>query len=354
MNDDDGLVTIVIDNGSGNCKAGFSGDNAPTVVFPTVVSRSTDQQRSFVGHEAKEREFTFKYPIERGIVTNWDDMETLWRHTFYKELNVKPEKHPVLLSEVALNPGVNREKMAEIMFEKFNTPALYIAIQGVLSLYATSRVSGIVLDCGEGITQVVSVNEGIAVPEAILTLDFAGQDLTDYLVKKYNFPDTETSKDYFKLIKEKFCYLALDFEKEIEDTATSTTLEEIYILPDGREIKIGDERFKCPEMLFKSGLQQLIINSIISCEIDARKDLFSNVILCGGSTRIPGFAKRIKKELETLAPYSVNGKIFELVKPDYSAWSGGSALSSMPSFRHKCISKSEYRESGRNIVHRKC
>lgn len=368
---------IVIDNGSGMCKAGIGGGRSmPSVVFPNIIGRPrlmsvmqwTETNEYLIGNDAHSKRglLTLSYPVDHGVITNWDDMQLVWTHCFLNELRIDPSKKAVMLTEPPLNPRNNREKMMEVFFESFGVQGFYVGMQAVLALYSTGELTGVVFDSGDGVTHIVPVFEGYALCDSIPRVDIAGRDITEHLIKLLTergiFMRTTAEKEVTREIKEKLCYVALDYEKELEESFKSSHIEKNYELPDGQSITIGNERFRAPEVLFQPSLIGLDVQgvhesadwSIKRCDLDIRKALYSNIFLSGGSTMYPGISERLTKELASRAPSSVKVRVRASPDRKFSVWIGGSILSSLPSFQQSWVLREEYEEYGSRIVHRKC
>ncbi|GLC63628.1 hypothetical protein PLESTF_000057200 [Pleodorina starrii] len=368
---------IVCDNGSGVVKAGYAGEDAPRVMFASVTGRprhsmamvGMSAREIYVGDDAQAKRgvLSLSHPIEHGIVTNWDDMECVWRHTFDNELRVDTSERPVMLTEAPRNPKNNRQKATEIMMETFQVPALYVAIQAVLSLYASGRTTGLVLDIGDGVSHAVPVYEGFSMPHAIRRLDVAGRDVTRHLsrmltesgVKLINSAEMEIVRD----IKERLAYVAQDFEAELRIARSSSAMFKDYQLPDGSTISVGEERFRCSEVLFDptplgleqgGGVHSMLMDSVSCCDIDVRKDLLNNLVLSGGTTMVEGIAARLTKEITALAPPACTVRVVAPPERKYLVWIGGSVLASLASFASQWVTRDEYDEYGPSIIHRKC
>ena len=358
---------IIIDNGSDYIKAGLSGEKDPRVVFPSCVGypKYFSKKEFFVGNDAEDRKrnLRLKFPIEYGVVEYFGDMEKIWEHIFTNELRVAPEEHNVMLTEVSMNPKRYRESMAQIMFETFRVPGLYIANQAVLALYSAGKCTGMVVDSGDAVTQIVPVFDGFSLPHAIGKLYFGGRDLTKYMQQLLDVTGQSltvtASKEITKAIKEKSCYVALDFEDELKSVEDFD-----YRLPDDKHVIVRDQRIKCPEAFFRPSLigkEGLGISNycnflIQKCDIDIRKDLYNCIVLSGGNTMFKGLPERLTKEIKYFAPDSMKEEIKVIASPErkFAVWNGGSILSQISTFESSWITKTEYEESGTTIVHNKC
>ncbi|KAH3711718.1 actin-related protein 2 [Dreissena polymorpha] len=323
--DSQGRRVIVCDNGTGFVKVGNAGSNFPSHIFPSLVGRpiirsavkvnDVEIKDIMIGDEASQLRSMLEvnYPMENGIVLNWDDMQLLYDYTFGPEkMNINTRNTKILLTEPPMNPTRNREKMIEVMFEKYQFGGVYIAIQAVLTLYAQGLITGVVVDSGDGVTHICPVYEGFSLPHLTRRLDIAGRDITKYLIKLlllrgYAFnhsADFET----VRIMKEKLCYVGYDIEQEQKLALETTVLVETYELPDGRVIKVGGERFEAPEALFQphlinvegDGVAEMLFKAIQAADIDTRPEFYKHIVLSGGSTMYPGLPSRLERELKQL------------------------------------------------------
>ncbi|NIG61821.1 actin-related protein T2 [Pontoporia blainvillei] len=365
---------VIFDNGSGLCKAGLSGEVGPRHVFHSIVghpkfkmpSAGANQKEYFVGEEALHRDEVLRlyYPIKRGLITGWDDMEKLWKHLFEGELGVKASDQPVLMTERSLNPRETREKMAEVMFESFDVPAFYLSDQAVLALYASACVTGLVVDSGDGVTCTVPIFEGYSLPHAITKLYVAGRDITEHLTRLLlasgrTFPCV-LDKALVADIKEKLCYVALEPESELSRRSEEVLRE--YKLPNGNIIRIGDQLYQAPEALFSPeqlgiqspGLSKMVSCSIAKCDADIQKMLYGEIVLSGGTTLFRGLDGRLLRELEQAASKGTPIKVTAPPDRCFSTWIGASIVTSLSSFKQMWVTSADFKEFGTSVVQRRC
>ncbi|XP_059830772.1 actin-3-like [Hypanus sabinus] len=364
------IRALMIDLGTGYIKAGLAGRCKPAVTVSSIVGRpmqrsvktGDNRKESFVGRElTAPAELRLSNPLYHGVVVDWDGAETVLDYVLAKELKAKPEDHAVMVADPPLSPITNREKMAELLFETFGFPALHIARQSVLSIYAYGCTSGLVVDCGHGYSSVVPIHEGYIIPHIATTVNYAGNDLTKYLMNLLNQNGHMLStNDYqtVEYIKHKYCCTAADFETELCEEPRESSVQ--YQLPDGKVITIDKEKIKCPEALFnpafmgssEPGLHTIALNVINKCDSSILEEMSRNILLCGGSSMFPGFPVRFRKELRKLAQ-DMNLQVRAIPIRRYSVWFGGSILSCLKIFQQLWISKKDYDEHGPIAVYHK-
>ncbi|TRY63983.1 hypothetical protein TCAL_03976 [Tigriopus californicus] len=385
--DAEGRKVLVCDNGTGFVKCGYAGSNFPAHIFPSLVGRpiiraanridDIEVKDLMVGDDASTLRSMLEvnYPMENGMVRNWEDMCHVWDYTFGPEkLNVNPHECKVLLTEPPLNPTRNREKMIEVMFEKYGFYGTNIAIQAVLTLYAQGLLTGVVVDSGDGVTHICPVYEGFALPHLTRRLDIAGRDITRYLIKLlllrgYAFNHT-ADFETVRMMKEKLCYVGYDVVTEQKLAQETTFLVEPYTLPDGRVIKVGGERFEASEALFQphlinvegQGMAESVFSAIQAAEMDIRQDLYKHIVLSGGSTMYPGLPSRLEREIrqlylervlkgdtERFAKFKI--RIEDPPRRKDMVFIGGAVLANVMKDRQEFwMSKAEYEETGLNVL----
>eukprot|EP01130_Rhizamoeba_saxonica_P001232 TRINITY_DN11119_c0_g1_i1.p1 TRINITY_DN11119_c0_g1~~TRINITY_DN11119_c0_g1_i1.p1 ORF type:complete len:404 (-),score=120.64 TRINITY_DN11119_c0_g1_i1:41-1252(-) len=316
---------VICDNGTGFVKCGFANANFPTSIFPSMIGRpilrfedkieGVEIKDVMVGDEASAVRTMLQctYPLENGVIKDWDEAEHLWDYTFQQKLQVDPTECKILLTEPPLNPMDNKRKMLQVMFEKYQFQGCYVAIQAILTLYAQGLLTGVVVDSGDGVTHVVPVFEGVGLPST-KRVDVAGRDVTRYLIKLlllrgYAFNRTADFETIRKM-KEALCYIAHDVDLEQRLADETTVLVAKYRIPDGRIIKVGRERYLAPECLFtpalidveSDGMSESLFNCINddNTSIDVRAAFYERIVLSGGTTMYPGLPSRLEKDVREM------------------------------------------------------
>jgi len=385
---------------------GYAGNYEPNYIVPSLIANvieKKDQKKKsdvqdldfFIGAEAaiKRADYNLDYPIRHGIVDNWDNMEKYWQRCIYQYLNCDPEEHYMLLTEPPMNTPENREYTAEIMFETFNVPGLYIAVQAVLALCASlltkqdkagkNAVTGTVIDSGDGVTHVIPVVEGYVIGSCIKHIPLAGRDVTNFIMNMLRdrqeplLPDL--ALEIAKKIKEKYCYVCPDLVKEYQRYDVEPTRFREYKGVNPRDkapfkIDVGYERFLGPEIFFSpeifssdwaEPLPDVVDATVQACPIDTRRPLYNYITLSGGSTMFKHFVKRLERDIRRkvknrfdytkqkfpdldLKPISVNVVTHPFQR--FAVWFGGSMLASQPEFLGYFHTKAEYQEKGPRIA----
>eukprot|EP01113_Clastostelium_recurvatum_P007251 TRINITY_DN1336_c0_g1_i3.p1 TRINITY_DN1336_c0_g1~~TRINITY_DN1336_c0_g1_i3.p1 ORF type:complete len:449 (-),score=108.03 TRINITY_DN1336_c0_g1_i3:18-1364(-) len=443
----DEVGAVVLDVGTTNTKAGFAGEDSPKAVFPTSVGllysvgqdSTVGQQQRAVGEEgdvdapsqsvsgsnpAKRKiyyvgtsalsvvksDLEVVNPVDAGLVRDWEGMEQLWDHAFHKRLYMDPKEHPILMGEASFNTRPLRERQTELMFEKYQIPALFVSKNAVLAAFASGKSSALVLDSGGGVTCSTPVHDGYALKKATVHSTLAGERLTqeyhrlltekrsitispNYAVTKKEVPVgsgqftvharaglagvTESYKTFHIMnvvrdIKETMCRVS---DSPFDEIANATIPTNQYELPDGKILDVGTDRFSIPELMFYPeplrstgpgneqtdyvGVHQLVIDSIAQCDQDLRKELWQNIIVTGGNTLLTGFHERLNLALQDSSSVLTGLKMRSMATPHtaerrFAVWIGGSILASLGAFQQMWMSKAEYEEHGRALVERKC
>ena len=360
---------IIIDIGTSTIKAGLSGQEKPSLIFPNYFgemkySKSVgfwkeDDKKQIVGNDCNKYfgVVKLKYPLSHGIFNNKEDINPIFEY-IYSNLDMsitEIKEHPVLIAEPLLNPQDNRKDIAKVLFDTYKIENLFFASQPILSLFSTSSTSGAVLESGDGVTQSCIIYEGYTIPGSYKRINLGGREVTEYLQFLLNRKGYELkNSDGFQItkkIKEELCEI---FPQEQENNLEIKN----YTLPDDSIIEIGDERRLAPEILFNPlireyeypGIQEILAESINKTNVDLKLQLYGSILLSGGNTNIKGMKERIYKEIKKLAPKNAKVRLHTPSNPENCCWIGGNIISSLEISKEMWISIKEWMEKGENII----
>ena len=377
-------LPIIIDIGSGEVKAGFSGEEKPKVIFKNYIgepkfkrvlrtfnNEKQEKSESYMGEDCDKYMGLIKlrFPVKHGQFQNDQDILTVFNH-LYSKLGINSQEikeHPVLVSEPLLNPYTNREKIAYSLFDNLGVPALFFASQPILSLFSTSNTSGVVLESGDGVTQSSVVYEGYSIPSSYERYNYGGADVTEYLknlLKKrgYHFYNS-TEFRLINEIKENLCFcFGGNFKNDFGDSKKALNQNMInYYLPDGSSISVGDERILATEILFNPeiigkeylSLPDMIISSVNKVDVQVRQKSYENIFLSGGNTAFNGLNEQLNSELKNKLTKNTKINIQKSENPQYSCWIGGNIISILEIFKKMWVTRNDWNESGNKIIHTK-
>lgn len=360
---------IVIDLGSYQSRADMSGNDTPHYFIPSLFgSRKTFDIKGhniefFVGTETRENADpqSIYNPFKNGIISDSADIEKLLRHIFNNEVQINPEKKSVIITTPINAPQQQKAKIAEILFERFKISSLYMSPPTTLGMYASTKFTGTVVDCGESFTQVSSIFDMTVIPQASNVSNVAGSLLNTQLQKtlkdvSYHFSGAN-GREVVRTFKEKYCFVANSPEQK-----KSSPID--FVLADGNTISVNEPGYKAPELLFApeqfgykaNGISSMIVDSIMKSDIQLRPDLFSNIFLIGATTLMNGFTERVQKEVEELAKkenYDCPINVVAVPKRANAAWIGGSIVGGLSVFPQLAAHADEYEELGESLIFRR-
>ena len=366
------MKSIIVDLGSSSIKLGFNNEDLPKFELPSYIGEThelivdgkivKDENKTYISSSCDQLLENLKlyYPIKNGSFSNKDDIKLIFDF-IYKQLDINSpaeiNTHQILITEPLFNSIKNKKNISEYLFENLGIPSIFFGAQPVLSLLGTGRTSGTILESGDNITQCCIVEDGCSLPNTFIRNNYGGSDVTEYfkdlLQKRGYFYNDSFSYQLIKKIKEKFS--RTKYYKQVEEE------NDIYTLPDGSSIRIGDEKKNCTEILFNfhligknySSIDKMIYDSINKTDIELRIKLYSEILLSGGNTSIKGLPEALYKEIKKRINNHIKVRLYTPPKPQNCCWIGGKVISSLDDFKNMWITKGEWDEKGEKIFKEK-